>query len=110
MGQLILIGSDLDRSYFVQALDDGSLEQMDAVTVYMSSTDAALRMSSIALEQDRLGQTSIGDERSKAIEQRLRGTPNLNLIDLSDADGSSFGNGHSHFRPSSWASSDIFFS
>ena len=112
MGQLILIGSDLDRGYFVQALDDGVLEQMDSVTVYMSSTDAALRMSSFALGQDRLGQVFLPDGSAQAqeIERRLRDTPNLNLIDVSGADGSSFGTGHSYFRSSPWASSDMFVS
>lgn len=112
MGQLILIGSDLDRSYFVQALDDGVIEQMESVTVYMSSTDAALRMSSLALGQDRLGQVFLSDEdkTSQEIERRLRDTPKLNLIDVSDAKGSSFGNGHSYFRSSPWASSDMFVS
>ena len=85
---------------------------MDSVTVYMSSTDAALRMSSFALGQDRLGQVFLPDESAQAqeIERRLRDTPNLNLIDVSGADGSSFGNGHSYFRSSPWASSDMFVS
>ena len=112
MGQLILIGSDLDRGYFLQALDDGVLDQMDSVTVYMSSTDAALRMSSFALGQDRLGQVFLSDdtEESQEIERRLRDISKLNLIDVSGADGSSFGNGHSYFQSSPWVSSDMFVS
>lgn len=55
MGQLIMIGGELDRSYFVQALDDGMLALADSVSVYMSTTNIALRMSSIVLGEDRLG-------------------------------------------------------
>jgi esterase/lipase superfamily enzyme len=111
LGQLILIGSDLDRSYFAQAVGDGLLEATESVTIYMSSTDAALRMSSLVLGRDRLGQVFLGeDDQSKAIWDNIRATPNLHLIDVSQAEGSSFGNGHSYFRSSPWASSDMFVS
>ncbi|MEM1352322.1 MAG: alpha/beta hydrolase [Pseudomonadota bacterium] len=112
LGQVILIGSDLDRSYFLQALDDGVLEAVDRMTIYMSSTDAALRVSSIVLGQERLGQVYLSNENPTAteIESRLRATGDLNLIDVSAAEGSSFGNGHSYFRSSPWASSDMFVS
>ena len=112
LGQLILIGSDLDRSYFVQAMDDGLLETADSVTIYMSTTDAALKMSSLVLGQDRLGQVYVGDpdETGRKIQQSLYQTENLYLIDVSQAEGSSFGNGHSYFRSSPWASSDMFVS
>jgi esterase/lipase superfamily enzyme len=112
MGQLMLIGSDLDRSYFVQALDDGLLELTDSITIYMSSTDAALKMSSLVLGRDRLGQVYLGSEtpQSGEIIGRIRDVSKLSLIDVSDAEGSSFGNGHSYFRSSPWASSDMFVS
>jgi len=112
LGQLILIGSDLDRSYFAQAMDDGVLDATDGVTIYMSSTDSALRVSSIVLGQDRLGQVFVndGNEVTQDVVARLRETENLSLIDVSEAPGSSFGNGHSYFRSSPWASSDMFVS
>lgn len=112
LGQLILIGSDLDRSYFVQAMDDGLLDTTESVTIYMSTTDAALRMSSLVLGQDRLGQVYVGepDENGREIQRSLKETDNLYLIDVSRAEGSSFGNGHSYFRSSPWASSDMFVS
>jgi esterase/lipase superfamily enzyme len=112
MGQLMLIGSDLDRSYFVQALDDGLLDLMDSITIYMSSTDAALKMSSFVLGQDRVGQVSLENDDPQAREAmlKIRKISDLRLIDVSDAEGSSFGNGHSYFRSSPWASSDMFVS
>jgi hypothetical protein len=111
LGKLILIGSELERSYFVQALDDGVLRITEEVAVYMSSTDAALRMSSLVLGFDRLGQvTSYGSEEEKEIARRVRDVPGLTLIDVSDAEGASFGSGHAYFRSSPWASSDMFVS
>jgi esterase/lipase superfamily enzyme len=111
MGQLIMIGSELDRSYFVQALDDGMLELADSVSVYMSTTDIALRMSSLVLGEDRLGQISLEDtEERQQVGRKLQEIDNLHLIDVSDAEGSTFGNGHSYFRNSPWASSDMFVS
>lgn len=111
LGQVILIGSDVDRSYFAQALDDGVLDSTGEVIVYMSSTDAALRMSSIVLGQDRLGQVNVADDGfSLGVRKNLRTVKGLTLIDVSDAEGSSFGNGHSYFRSSPWASSDMFVS
>jgi esterase/lipase superfamily enzyme len=111
MGQLIMIGSELDRSYFVQALDDGLLVLADSVSVYMSTADAALRMSSLVLGEDRLGQISLEDtEDRQQVGRKLREIENLHLIDVSNAEGSSFGNGHSYFRNSPWASSDMFVS
>ncbi len=111
LGKLILIGSDVDRSYFAQALDDGVLRITDEVAVYMSSTDSALRMSSFVLGVDRLGQVATAQgETGKEIARRMRNVQGLTLIDVSDAEGASFGNGHSYFRSSPWASSDMFVS
>ncbi len=111
IGQLILIGSELDRSYFAQSLDDGLLERTEGVTIYMNSSDAALRMSSIVFGNDRLGQISYEDTPlSREIERRIRRLERLALIDVTDAEGSAFGNGHTYFRSSPWASSDMFVS
>lgn len=111
LGKLIMIGSDVDRAYFAQALDDGVLRSTDEVVVYMSSTDSALRMSSLVLGQDRLGQVFIAEgAEERAIEQKIRTLDNLTMIDVTDAEGSAFGNGHAYFRSSPWASSDMFVS
>lgn len=114
LGQLIMIGSELDRSYFVQALDDGVLRLADSVSVYMSTADLALRMSSLVLGGDRLGQVSLedndGNEDRRRANRQLREIDNLYLIDVTNAEGSTFGNGHSYFRNSPWASSDMFVS
>ncbi|MVO14412.1 alpha/beta hydrolase [Parasedimentitalea huanghaiensis] len=110
LGQVILIGSDLDRTYFTQALADGLLEGMDHLTIYMSSSDAALNLSRIMFGRNRLGQVAAKDEVPSGIEDLLKAEPRLSLIDASNALGADLGNGHWYFRSSPWASSDIFVS
>lgn len=110
LGQVILIGSDLDRTYFIQALADGLLEGMDHLSIYMSSSDAALNISRIVFGRNRLGQVAATGEVSPGIEDLLRADPRLSLIDASNAPGVDLGNGHSYFRSSPWTSSDIFVS
>ncbi len=108
LGQVILVGSDLDRLYFLQALEDGLLDGMDQLSIYMSSSDAALRVSRFLFGENRLGQISGDEIEDSPIERKLAATPKLALIDASEAPGADLGNGHWYFRSSPWASSDIF--
>jgi len=110
VGQLILIGSELDRTYFAQALGDGLLDQVDDLTIYGSETDSALGMSTFILGRQRLGQIWPEDEFTRDVEAKLLTLSNLHLIDVSDAEDSATGNGHGYFRSSPWASSDIILS
>ena len=112
LGDVILISSDLDRSYFAHALADGVLDSVDRLSVYTSGTDAALGMSSLVFGRDRLGQNwdEDADDVWPALEQGLADLKKLEIIDVTDAEESSVGNGHSFFRTSPWASSDIFLS
>ena len=110
LGQVILIGSDLDRTYFIQALTDGLLEGMDHLSIYMSSSDAALNLSRIVFGRNRLGQVAAEGEVPSGIEDLLISESRLSLIDASNAPGVDQGNGHWYFRSSPWTSSDIFLS
>lgn len=110
MGKLIMIGSDVDRSYFAQAIADGLLDMADEVNVYMSDSDVALRASSILLGENRLGQIFRDDQIDLNVEQRINEFQNLHLIDVTEAAGATLGNGHWYFRSSPWASSDMFVS
>lgn len=58
LGHLILISSDLDRSYFLQAIEDGLLDAVTDLTLYQSQTNSALAMSRFVFGRDRLGQVS----------------------------------------------------
>jgi esterase/lipase superfamily enzyme len=110
VGQLILIGSELDRTNFAQALGDGLLDQVDDLTIYGSETDGALGVSTFVLGRQRLGQIWPEDEFTRDVEAKLLTLSNLHLIDVSDAEDSASGNGHGYFRSSPWASSDIILS
>lgn len=112
LGEVILISSDLDRSYVGHALADGLLSAVEQLSIYTSGTDAALGMSSFVFGRDRLGQSWSEEEGDvwPELEATLAGLDKLEIIDVTDAEESSVGNGHAFFRTSPWASSDIFVS
>lgn len=112
LGKVILISSDLDRSYVGHSLADGILDSVDKLSIYTSGTDAALAISSFVFGRDRLGQKWEEDDGGvwPALEARLASLEKLEIIDVTDAEESSAGNGHAFFRTSPWASSDIFLS
>lgn len=110
LGQVILLSSDLDRIYFGQALADGLLDVVQQLTIYMSGTDSALNVSRILFSRERLGQLWEEGDLLPGLEQQLRQTDKLSLIDVTDAERAGAGNGHWYFRGSPWASSDMFVS
>ena len=107
IGQVILVGSDVDRDIFAGMLLDGILRIPEHFTVYMSTADSALSMSSWVLNRQRLGQLTKGQTVKTHINELLRSIPNLSLIDVSEAEEAFSGNGHAYFRKSPWASSDV---
>ena len=110
LGKLILIGSDLDRSYFIQAIEDGLTDVLLDVTLYQSQTDSALALSRLLYGRGRIGQTSDQNAASPRIQALLADIDKLHIIDVSDAEAADAGNGHWYFRSSPWASSDLFVS
>lgn len=105
---MILIGSDLDRTYFAQAIEDGILDVVSDLTVYSSRTDSAL--SRFLFGRERLGEISDASAVGPRVRSVMAGLENLHVIDVSDAEASDTGNGHWYFRSSPWASSDLFLS
>lgn len=110
LGRLILISSDLDRSYFLQALEDDLLETVTDVTLYQSQTDSALALSRFVFGRQRLGEASAEDGANPVVRDSIAGLKNLHIIDVTDAEKADAGNGHWYFRSSPWTSSDIFMS
>ncbi len=109
LGDLILLGSDIDPVYFLQGVAHGLLDATDRVAVYMSETDSALGLSNFVFAQRRLGETLGPEDLSDALEARLAPLDRLEFIDVSGADGAEAGNGHWYFRSSPWVSSDLLF-
>lgn len=109
IGQVILIGSDVGRDAFGAALAEGLLDMVQSISIYASSKDSALDFSSRIFRRGRLGQipTSLTSPQGARFVQD---NPKLNIINVTKAEGSTSGNGHSYFRNSPWASSDILLS
>ncbi len=110
LGKLILIGSDLDRTYFVQAIEDGILETVTDLTLYSSRTDSALALSRFVFGRERVGEISDANAVGPRVRTVLAALENLHIIDVSNAEASDTGNGHWYFRSSPWASGDLFLS
>lgn len=110
IGHVILAGSDHDRDIFGSYLDDGLLRICRDLTLYMSVEDQALGVSRFVFSRNRLGQTASSEEWGSAVIDYLRTNPQLTIVDVSDAESATTGNGHAYFRGSPWVSSDILMS
>ncbi len=103
---VILVGSDIDRSILGGYLVDGALRVPQSLTIYQSQRDGALGMSRFVFGRERTGQAFTGDLNEKT-RRFLDNHPRLRVIDVSDADGGKVVGGHGYFRKSPWVSSDI---
>ncbi|MGI9309622.1 MAG: alpha/beta hydrolase, partial [Gammaproteobacteria bacterium] len=110
IGNVILIGSDLDRGVFGSYVADGLLNVPTHMSIYMSDYDKALGVSQFLTRRQRLGQMwgGSGGEMGPAARKALVDLRHqISFIDVTDAEGAETGNGHGYFRNSPWASSDI---
>jgi len=106
IGNVIIIGGDISHEEFGTAMADGLLRIPTRTTIYVSSADSALVWARRLFRRERLGQMWSEDlpPRSKNF---LQAHPSLEFIDVTEAAGSTTGNGHSYFRDSPWVSSDL---
>lgn len=108
LGNLILVGSDVDRQVFGAYLADGALYVPRRMSIYVSDKDKALGFARWLTRRERLGQMVEEDSLPPAVQRLLTDHKDyINVIDVSDAEGADTGNGHGYFRNSPWASSDI---
>lgn len=108
IGHVILAGSDFDRQLFAAYVQEGGLLKIpQTLSVFMSEADSALGLSRLFFNQDRLGQVWRDRTLPKAAEDYLNNTKNLHLIDVTEAESATTGNGHAYFRKSPLVSSDI---
>ncbi len=108
LGNVILVGSDVDRDILGGYLIDGALRIPDALTIYQSAEDKALGMSRLVFGKQRAGQAfdpsaTVGPRVTRFFEEH----PELRIIDVTNAEGGTAGNGHGYFRSSPWVSSDV---
>jgi esterase/lipase superfamily enzyme len=106
IGEVILVGSDVDTGLFAAALNNGILEASERTTVYLSGIDSALRFSNLVFGRERLGQV-LDKDMPAHVREALLARDELALIDVTDAEDASARSGHSYFRDSPWVSSDI---
>jgi esterase/lipase superfamily enzyme len=107
LGNVILIGSDIDRGIIGGYLIDGALRIPESLTLYQSQEDGALNMSRRIFSRERAGQVVIPDAIGPAASKFFDDHPELRLIDVTHAEGGTEHGGHSYFRTSPWVSSDI---
>ena len=107
LGNVILIGSDVDRHIMAGYLLDGALRIPEAITIYQSQDDGALNMSKKVFRLERSGQVVFSGPMTPEQEQFFDENPQLRFIDVTNAEGGTDHGGHSYFRSSPWVSSDI---
>jgi esterase/lipase superfamily enzyme len=107
IGQVVLVGSDMDRQLLGLALADGILDITEGITVYVSSRDRALSISRRLYGRARAGETFPAEGAPAATVDWLRANPGVSFVDVTEAAGSSIENGHRYFRKSPWVSSDL---
>ena len=106
IGHIILVASDFDRQLFGAYLVEGILKIPKSMAIYVSEKDRALGFSKWLFRRERLGQMWTGPLNPRQIKY-LNNTPELHVINVTEAEGSARGKGHAYFRKSPWASSDI---
>ena len=107
LGNVVLVGSDIDREVMAAYIIDGLLKVPEHLTVYASEKDKALDMSKFFFGRARVGQMFATGEMPATTAEFLRLTPEISVINVTDAEGADTENGHRYFRKSPWASSDI---
>lgn len=107
IGNVLLVGSDMDRGILAGYLLDGALDVCESFTIYQSAADKTLNMARFVFGKDRSGQKAEGAVRDPAVVDFMTEHRKLRIIDISHAANITQNNGHSYFRTSPWVSSDV---
>jgi len=107
IGNVLLVGSDMDRAILAGHLLDGLLRVCDSFTIYQSAADKTLDMSRMVFGKDRVGKAIDSSDRPEGAKQFLQENPGIRIVDISHAADIERNNGHSYFRTSPWVSSDV---
>jgi esterase/lipase superfamily enzyme len=106
LGNVILVGSDVDLGLVGNYFQDGMLAIAERFTFYESPADAALRMARFVTGQPRAGQLLELQARPD-LKAFLASLPTLAVVDVKSAPFFDSGNGHSYFKDSPRVSSDL---
>jgi esterase/lipase superfamily enzyme len=106
LGRLVLVAPDMDLGDFRDAVADGATALPERVSIYVSSRDKALDISSGIAGFARLGRPL--DILTPGMVEFLEDDANVDLVDVSRAEAK-LGSwlGHSYFRDDPWASTDV---
>ncbi|MHC4960124.1 MAG: alpha/beta hydrolase [Planctomycetota bacterium] len=107
IGQVVLVGADVDRDLLTGYVQDGALDVVDGWTIYQSSDDSPLGLAAWLFKRPRAGQFVAEEDVSPQQVAALRRLDKLALVSVQEAKGAAKGNGHGYFRKSPWVSSDI---
>ena len=107
IGQVILVGSDMDREVLGAYLADGLLKVPQHLSIYISAKDQALSISRFLTQRERLGEVWAEGMDPADAEYLHQNEADISVINVTEARQAAAGNGHGYFRSSPWASSDI---
>ncbi|WP_309387150.1 alpha/beta hydrolase [Cerasicoccus frondis] len=107
LGHVILVSGDVSAAKVGALLADDALDKVDTFTIYNSTGDMALGFSDWLFDRNRIGSSHDALAQLPEALDFVRSTPKLQLINVSDAEDATKGNGHGYFRNSPWTSSDI---
>lgn len=106
IGRVVLAAPDMDLMQFFNARLDGFHHLPERVSVYASSEDDALRLSTWLFGDERLGD-SVG-RLTEWEEQQMNGFVDTEIIDVTRSEDVLGGFlGHSYYHRNPWVSSDL---
>ncbi|WP_309396578.1 alpha/beta hydrolase [Cerasicoccus maritimus] len=107
LGHVILVSGDVSAAKVGALLADHALDKVDKFTIYNSTGDMALGFSDWLFDRKRIGASHEALAQLPQAMEFVRNSNKLQLINVSDAEDATKGNGHGYFRNSPWTSSDI---
>ena len=107
IGNVILTGSDIDRGLLGSYIEDGMLDVVDRLTIYLSETDRALALAQWVFARQRVGQAWSEAALSPSVADFLRSEPRLDMINVTGVAGTTEGTGHAYFRDSPQVAGDL---
>lgn len=107
LGQVILAASDMDAYLFWNYLEEGILDTLDNLTLYVSPKDRVLHRSRVFHHYSRLGEAQTYTPAMPGLQDYIREDSRLDVINVRDVENVRFWTGHYYFMGSPWVFRDI---